>query len=393
MSGPLQSLRILDFSTLLPGPFASLMLADLGADVLRIESPTRPDLVRVLPPYVRGVSVVHAHLNRNKRSLAVDLKQPAGHEIMVALLKQYDVVIEQFRPGVMARLGLSYEDLREHCPGLIYVSITGYGQTGPYRDRAGHDLNYLALSGILSYNGRKATGPQPMAVQVADVAGGSAHAVIALLAAIVHRQQTGEGQYIDISMTDAAFSLQALTAPAALAEGSNPALEGDTLNGGSFYDCYACADGLYLSVAGLEPQFFAAFVQVLGRPDLAGMAVVREPGQVAWLKAEIAQELAKLPRQDWLNQFANLDTCTEPVLSFQEACQHPVLQERGMLVDVPDRQGGSLKQVASPLRFSRTPVTYRYAGGAVGEDSDQVLKELGIAAAIIEQWRRDGVIG
>ncbi len=393
MSGPLQSLRILDFSTLLPGPFASLMLADLGADVLRIESPTRPDLVRVLPPYVNGISVVHAHLNRNKRSLAVDLKQSAGHDIVVALLQRYDIVIEQFRPGVMQRLGLGYEALREHCPGLIYVSITGYGQTGPYRDRAGHDLNYLALSGVLSYNGRKATGPQPMAVQVADIAGGSAHAVIALLAAVVHRQQTGVGQYIDISMTDAAFSLQALTAPAALAEGSSPGLEGDTLNGGSFYDCYVCADGLYLSVAGLEPQFFSAFVHVLGRPDLAGMAVVREPAQVTWLKAEIGKALAKFPRQHWLDQFASLDTCTEPVLSFQEACQHPVIQERGMLVDVPDRQGGSLRQVASPLRFSVTPATYRHTGGAVGEDTDQVLQELGMDAATIKQWRQQGVLG
>lgn len=171
MSGPLASLKVLDFSTLLPGPFASLLLADMGAEVLRIESPTRMDLLRVLPPHDQGVSASHAYLNRNKRSLALDLKQAEAVAIVRQLVADYDIVLEQFRPGVMERLGLGYEALKAINPKLIYVSITGYGQTGPYKDRAGHDINYLALAGIASYTGRQDSGPLPLGVQLADVGG------------------------------------------------------------------------------------------------------------------------------------------------------------------------------------------------------------------------------
>jgi crotonobetainyl-CoA:carnitine CoA-transferase CaiB-like acyl-CoA transferase len=202
MQGPLASLKVLDFSTLLPGPFASLLLADMGAEVLRIESPTRPDLLRNLPPHDHGMSTGHAYLNRNKRSLALDLKQPQAVEVVKRLVAEYDIVLEQFRPGVMDRLGIGYDALKAINPRLIYVAITGYGQTGPLRERAGHDINYLALSGVASYTGRQGDGPLPLGVQVADVAGGSLHGVIGLLAAVVARQQTGQGQYVDVSMTD-----------------------------------------------------------------------------------------------------------------------------------------------------------------------------------------------
>ena len=186
MSGPLSGLKVLDFSTLLPGPFATMMFADMGADVLRVESPSRPDMVRVMPPYADdGNSAAHGFLNRSKRSIAIDLKRPEGVEIVKQLVAEYDIVIEQFRPGVMDRLGVGYEALKAINPKLIYCSITGYGQTGPYRDRAGHDMNYLAIAGVLGYNGRKASGPAPMAVQVADIAGGSCHAVIGVLAAVI----------------------------------------------------------------------------------------------------------------------------------------------------------------------------------------------------------------
>jgi alpha-methylacyl-CoA racemase len=178
MSAPLTSLKILDFSTLLPGPYASMMLADLGAEILRIESPTRPDLVRMLPPRVNGGSATHATLNRSKHSLALNLKKPEAVKIVQQLVGKYDIVLEQFRPGVMKRLGLDYEELRKHNPALIFCSLTGYGQTGPYRNRAGHDLNYLAISGVSNYSRRKNKSPVPMGIQVADVAGGSFHTVM-----------------------------------------------------------------------------------------------------------------------------------------------------------------------------------------------------------------------
>lgn len=265
MAGPLSSLKILDFSGLLPGPFGTLLLADMGAEVLRVESPSRPDMVRLMPPFDGGVSACHAFLNRSKRGIAIDLKTPEGVEVVKKLVQEYDIVVEQFRPGVMDRLGVGYEALRAVNPKLIYCAITGYGQTGPFRDRAGHDMNYLAVAGVLGYNGRKETGPGPMAVQVADVAGGSLHAVTGILAAVIHRMQTGVGQMVDISMTDAAFSLHALTGPQALVGGIEPTMEGTQLNGGSFYDCYETSDGRYLSVGGLEPQFFLQFCHAIGR--------------------------------------------------------------------------------------------------------------------------------
>lgn len=252
MDGALSGLKVLDFSTLLPGPFATLMFADMGAEVVHIESPTRVDLVRVMPPYANGQATAHSYLNRNKQSITLDLKDANSIELIKSKIKDYDIVVEQFRPDVMKRLGLGYEELSAINPRLIYCSITGYGQTGQYRNRAGHDINYLALSGIAGHSGRKASGPPPLGVQVADVAGGSLHAVIAILAAVVERARSGLGQYIDISMTDCAVSLNNMAAAAQLAANHSAEVESAALNGGSFYDYYRCADGRYLSIGGLE---------------------------------------------------------------------------------------------------------------------------------------------
>ena len=185
MPALLSSLKILDLSTLLPGPFASMIFADLGAEVLRVESPTRPDLVRMLPIQVKGGSATHATINRSKKSICLNLKNPDAVKIVKQLVSKYDIVLEQFRPGVMKRLGLDYEELRRHNPALIFCSLTGYGQTGPYRNRAGHDLNYLALSGISNYSRRKNESPVPLGIQIADIAGGSYHVVMGILAAVI----------------------------------------------------------------------------------------------------------------------------------------------------------------------------------------------------------------
>ena len=215
----LKNLKVLDLSTLLPGPFATMMLADMGADVLRIESPTRPDLSRELPPFLGGVSTKHATLNRNKRAITLDLKNPHAIALVERMVADYDILVEQFRPGVMDRLGLGYERLKELNPGLIYCSITGYGQTGPYRDRAGHDNNYLSIAGVNGYSGREGERTPIMGTQVADIACGSLHGVVGILAAVNHRHVTGEGQYVDISMTDAAFSMNVMYGTDYLAAG------------------------------------------------------------------------------------------------------------------------------------------------------------------------------
>ena len=377
MNGPLASLKILDFSTLLPGPFASLLLADMGAQVLRVESPSRMDLVRVLPPHVDGTSASHAYLNRNKRCIALDLKQAEAVEVVKQLVQEYDIVLEQFRPGVMDKLGVGYEALKAINPKLIYVSITGYGQTGPLRDRAGHDINYLALAGVASYTGRRESGPLPLGVQLADIGGGSLHGVMGLLAAVIHRQQTGEGQQVDVSMTDCAFSLHGMAGAGYLAAGVEPEMEGLALNGGSFYDYYRTRDGRWFSVGSLEPQFMQQFCAAIGRPELAARGLSPKAEDQQALKREIAIAFEKHDFSEWQARFAALDACVEPMLSIAEAVEHPQLRERGVVTQVPTGQGGEHPQFACPFRFSAGLPDPRHIGAALGAHTAEVMAELG----------------
>lgn len=393
MSGPLASLKVLDFSTLLPGPFASLMLADMGAEVLRIESPTRVDLLRVLPPHDHGTSASHAYLNRNKRSLALDLKQVEALEIVRELVKDYDIVLEQFRPGVMERLGLGYAALKAINPRLIYVSITGYGQTGPYKDRAGHDINYLALAGIASHTGRQDSGPLPLGVQLADVAGGSLHAVVGLLAAVIARQHSGVGQHLDVSMTDCSFSLNAMAGAGYLACGVEPEWETQVLNGGSFYDYYRTRDGRWMSVGSLEPAFMQQLCAALGRPELAAQGLSPRPEQQKALKLALQVEFEKRSFAELCELFAGVDACVEPVLSLSEAVEHPQLKARTLISQVPRGDGSTQAQIACPLKFSEGLPEPRHIGAAVGAHTDEVLEELGLSAQRIAELRRAKVIG
>lgn len=388
MQGPLASLKVLDFSTLLPGPFASLLLADMGAEVLRIESPTRMDLLRVLPPHDQGTSASHAYLNRNKRSLALDLKQPQALEVVKQLLQDHDILLEQFRPGVMDRLGLGYEALKAINPRLIYVSITGYGQTGPYKDRAGHDINYLALAGLASYTGREDSGPLPLGIQAADIAGGSLHGVIGLLAAVIARQHTGQGQHLDVSMTDCAFSLNALAGAGYLACGVEPGREEQMLNGGSFYDYYRSRDGRWMSVGSLEPNFMQQLCTALGRPELAAQGLSPRPEQQQALKQALQVEFEKRDYSELCELFGVIDACVEPVLNLSEAVAHPQLQARQLVTQVPRADGTTQAQMACPLKFSGGLPAPKHIGAAVGAHSDQVLAELGYSVEQIAELRR-----
>ncbi|RRJ84442.1 CaiB/BaiF CoA transferase family protein [Aestuariirhabdus litorea] len=387
MNGALKGLKVLDFSTLLPGPYATMMLADMGADVLRIESPTRPDLVKLLPPMDAGTSTAHAYLNRGKASLALDLKQPEAVEVVKRLVLEYDILVEQFRPGVMARLGLDYETLRAINPRLIYCSVTGYGQTGPYRDRAGHDINYLATAGVSSYTGRRDTGPCPIGVQVADVGGGSFHAVMGILAAVIERQGSGEGQSIDISMTDASFAMNAMAGAAWLGGGVEAELESTALNGGSFYDYYRTRDGRYFAVGSLEPQFMAQLCQALGCEEFASQGLSPDPRVQQQIKQRLSEAFADQDFAYWCERFAALDACVEPVLSLAEASQHPQLVAREMVVEVPREDGSLQPQPASPLRFSRSHSRPTRVGGALGSDGGRVLRSLGYSEAEVDAMK------
>ncbi len=390
MSSPLSTLKILDFSNLLPGPFASMMLADLGAEILRIESPIRPDLVRMMRPKINGSSATHATLNRSKNSLALDLKHPGAVKIVQQLVGKYDIVLEQFRPGVMKRLGLDYEELRRHNPALIFCSLTGYGQTGPYRNRAGHDLNYLALSGVSNYSRRKNESPVPLGIQVADVAGGSYHVVMGILAAVVHRRQTGEGQAIDISMSDAMFSMNVFEGANWLAGAPEAQPESTWLNGGTFYDYYQTKDGRWISVSSLEPQFFTALLSAMELPETLLQTSLDDPEAQKGLKNILRKRFLERSWTEWETAFADTDTCVELVLEFTEAMEHQQFKAREMIADVPASDGSSQKQIASPFKFSVCKAEYRHVGVELGEQTDMVLKELGYTTQQIEELKNDG---
>lgn len=391
MAGALNGLKILDFTALLPGPYATMVLADLGADVLRIVSGSRPDLVDFSPPLVPGtkLSAASTQLGRNKRCMALNLKDPRAVSIVHQLLVDYDIVIEQFRPGVMGKLGLDYESLKKINPAVIYCSITGYGQTGLMSDRAGHDMNYIARSGIMSYSGKKESGPCLVGMQIADIASGSNHAVIGILASVISRRETGVGQSIDISMTDGMIAFNAMYSAGFLVDGKDPEREGNLLNGGSIYDYYETKDDQYVSFGGLEPQFFTNFFNTISRPDLIPGGVF--PADVKKVKDEIREIILTKTKDEWVEIFSQTDACFEPVMTLSEVFNDALAIERGMLVEVPISSGGKVKQVASPIQFSATPQEYKWAGVTAGTHTREILLSIGYMEDQIIDFERTGL--
>ncbi|MFT5720632.1 MAG: alpha-methylacyl-CoA racemase [Motiliproteus sp.] len=391
---PLHSLKILDFSTLLPGPQATLMLADMGAEVIRVEAPGRPELTRTLPPLdATGTSYSHRYLNRSKRSIGLDLKKPQAIEVVKRLIANCDILIEQFRPGVMDRLGIGYDTLIAINPRLIYCSITGFGQTGPYANRPGHDLNYLAIAGVSSYTGRDGQGPLPLGIQVADIAGGSLHAVTGILAAVISRQLSGAGQRVDISMTDAAFALNGMAGAGALAGNVEPEASKMLLNGGSFYDYYPTSDGRYFAVGSLEPQFRLRLFTLIGKPELAQRDLNADSDAQQPLKNALKEAFAARSFDHWQSVFADADACVEPVLSVSEAACHPQLQARDMVIEVPTEDGGTQKQIGSPIKFSRHAAQYPHVGPDLGAHTEEILLASGYDADDIEALQKCGALG
>ncbi len=391
----LAGVKILDFTYLLPGPFATLILSDLGAEVLRVESHTRLDMARLAPPFVDEagtVSCMHAYLNRNKRSIALDLKRKEAVGIVERLVVEqgYDVIVEQFRPGVMDKLGLGYDRLRTLCGGLIYCSITGYGQTGPWRDRAGHDINYLALAGVMSYSGGAGQGPCLMGIQVADVGSGSKDAAVAILAAVVSRMNTGRGRYIDVSMTDGVYPFHAVSGIGVLVGAQEPSYGTEILNGGSLYGFYRTKDGRYISFGGLEPQFVTTFLETLGLGGYVGRLM--EPGITEELKRKVSEVVASEDLAHWQGVFAGVDACVEPVLGVKEAFSHPHARSRGIVVDVPGPGGKSIPQVACPVKFSGFEPVYERCGPSLGRDTSDVLASLGYTEDEIAEMQSQGIV-
>jgi crotonobetainyl-CoA:carnitine CoA-transferase CaiB-like acyl-CoA transferase len=385
---PLEGLRVLDLSRLLPGPYATLVLADLGADVVKVEDPAGGDYLRWIPPLAGEQSAAFHALNRNKRSLALDLRREEGADAFVRLAARADVVVESYRPGVLDRLGLGHARLRGANPRLVLCSVTGYGQDGPRAGHAGHDLDYAAYAGVLAANGPPER-PLPPGVQLADVAGGAWPAVAGVLAALVRRASTGEGAHVDVSMTEGALALLAMPLAMAWARGTPLARGREPLTGGAAcYDTYRTRDGRFVALGALEPKFFAAFCAAVGRPELAGRQL---EGDGAGPRAELEAIFAARSFAEW-SAFADAhDVCLAPVLEGDEPREDPQLAARGAFVEVPAWEGGALPAVRTPVRLRGVEAPLRPAP-RLGEHSDGVLREAGFSAGEIAGLRAAGLV-
>ena len=396
MSLPLEGLKVLDLTRLLPGGFCSMLLADFGADVIKVEDTGPGDYVRWAPPYYDGVersagSALFLSLNRGKRSIRIDLKSATGKDVLLRLVREADVLLESFRPGVLDRLGVGYERLREENPGLVYGAITGYGQDGPGRDRSGHDLNYLGLNGILGLSGEADGPPVPSAAQVADLGGGALMAVVGVLIALRERERSGQGQQVDCSMFDGSLSLLAMLAAEMLAGGAVPRRGELRLAGGIVcYRPYRCADG-YVTLGALEPKFWSAFCQGVGREDLAGHAF-DPPGSEA--HRTVSEIFAERTREQWRAFAAEHDCCLEPVLDLDEALSGELVAAREMVVSL-DQPGADqpVRLLGLPFKLSRTPGDpVRAPGPGLGEHTRDVLKEAGYTSAEVDALLESGAV-
>ena len=378
----LDGVRVLDLSRLLPGPFLTMVLADLGADVVKVEEPRAGDYMRDFPPRGKGMSGRYLTVNRNKRSVTMDLKDDRERERFLRMAARADVVVESFRPGVMERLGVGYEALRGRNAGIILCSISGYGQTGPYRGRAGHDINYLALAGVLAMSGAVPDGPPGMAgVQIADMAGGAMWGALGILAALIERDRTGAGTHLDISMTEGALALLASEFGILGAEPEVPTRGTGLLNGGAArYGVYRTSDGKYLSVGALEPQFLARLVEAAGlelpsgpesaAADTAGTADADS------FRRQLTRVIASKTRAEWVRVLAEYDCCCEPVLELDEVTEHPLHRQRRVFFEIGDSGLPGSRQVRTPLGM---PAARRPAP-ALGQHNDEVFREYGVQA-------------
>ncbi len=391
MTGPLDGIRILDVTRLLPGGYATLLLADLGADVVKVEEPGKGDYIRWTPPVVGEFSAAHIALNRNKRSITLNLKSDEGRDIFRSLAEGADVVIESFRPGVMDRLGVGWDALHERNPALVYCAISGYGQTGPRSLVAGHDVNYIGYAGVLGINGEEGGRPVIPGVQIGDLAGGGMAAVISVLAALFKRSATGEGDFCDVSMADGALSWLTIHAGNFVATHEDPERELMHLSGRyPCYRVYPAADG-YLSVGALEPQFWSTLCEVVERPDLAGDAFA-----MGERRNEVISELetlfSKRTRAEWMALFEGRDACVGPVNSFSETFADEQFAARDMLFEADVPGAGPWTHVGNPVRLgSLGPAEMRLPPPRMGEHTEAVLGELGMADKI-EELRNHGVV-
>ncbi|KIO69611.1 Alpha-methylacyl-CoA racemase [Caldibacillus thermoamylovorans] len=371
---PLQSIRVLDLSRLLPGPFCTMLLADFGAEVIKIEAPELGDYARHYEPKIDENSVMFHSLNRNKKSVTLDLKTDEGKDQFLQMVGKADVVVESFRPGVMKRLGLDFPVLEKINPRLIYCAISGYGQTGPYAEMPGHDINYISYAGLLELMGEKDGKPIVPAVQVADLAGGAYPAVTGILLALLEREKSGKGQFIDISMMDGVISLLQSTLPNYLMK-NIPSKRGEQMLSGGLacYEVYQTKDGRWLAVGALEMKFWRIFCQKLGKPEW--IPLLNEPDEVQYkLKHDIQTVMYTKTLAEWMDIFEDAEACVSPVLTFAELVNHPQVQVRRMFETI-EQDGIPVKHIGIPIKLSRTPGKIRTAAPKLGEHTEYYLNQ------------------
>jgi crotonobetainyl-CoA:carnitine CoA-transferase CaiB-like acyl-CoA transferase len=395
MSAPLGGVRVLDLSRLLPGPACTLHLADLGADVVKVEDTGAGDYARSLglPPSggraeADAPSAFFRIVNRNKRSLALDLKAAAGRDAFLRLARSADVIVESFRPGVVDRLGVGYAAVAAINRRIVYCSISGYGQTGPYRDRPGHDINYLGYAGVLDQTGVAGGPPALSNLQVADLLGGAMNASTAILAALFAASRAGNGTYVDIAMTEGALAHNIFALHAIETLGHSRARGADLLTGGvPCYGVYATQDGRHLAVGALEEKFWRALCEALARPDLiAGQLATEAAGQA--VRQQLAAIFAQQTQAHWIERFAGLDCCVTPVLSLDETLADPQVRARDMVVAGAD----GTRQYAPPFRLAGHTFAITRPSPAQGEHSAEILREAGFSAGEIADLAASGTI-
>jgi alpha-methylacyl-CoA racemase len=402
MPGPLEGIKVLELIRVAPGAFCTMMLADMGAEVLKIETPpTDASEATAGQATAEARRAAFQFVNRNKQSIAINLKHPAGQKILHQLAADADVLVEGFRPGVMARLGGDYATLSQINPRLIYCSLSGFGQDGPYRDLPAHDINYLSIGGVLNLIGEPDRPPAIPLNIIADYAGASMHGAVGILLALLARQQTGRGQWVDVSYLDTTISLLAATPMVRNFFFNGSAYgRGEGALGGSFpyYTTYETADGKLLSVGCTEPWLWQNFCTAIGRADLAKFALRSEhfaglaDSTAQQAKQEVQEVLRRKTRDEWCAFFQDKNVCVGPVYTVAETFQDPQVVARNMVVDIEDSRYGTVRQAGVAIKLSETPGSIRHVGPLVGEHTEAVLETLGYTAAECAQLRQAGTV-
>ncbi len=391
MPRPLEGIQVVDLTQLLPGVLCTQILGDLGAEVIKVEPPGEGDKTRWIPPFLGCQGAVFTLVNRNKRSLTLDLKQPEGRRILERLVARADVLVEGFRPGALERLGVSLEQMRASNPALVTCSVTGFGQSGPWRDRAGHDLNYQALAGLVALGAAPGGTPPVPGTQVADIGGGTWPAVAGILAALLQRAAGGRGQAVDVSMTEGAalFSVVGYACAAAGLPAEGP--ERAALTGAlPTYGLYRCADDRFIAIGILgmiEHKFWVAFARAVGHPEWADRDTTGES-----MRRDLEALFATRPRDEWCALLEGDDQCVAPVLDPAEVSRHPQMRERGLFFDCPDGSGGTIPALATPFQLSALDQAAHRPPPALGADTDAILAELGIEGGELAGLRERGVV-